>query len=215
MQAVTANNRWLRFGLKPLVFLSCLIPFGLLLQGVLEADLGANPLERVTDVTGQWGLRFLLLTMAVTPLRRLTGWRCLLPDIALTDVGMARPGTQLGQCPGRYRQAALRDGRLHCLVAVVAAGGDIHARDDAAPGTQLAAAPPRCLCHRGVGGPALHLAGEGRSAGAIDLRGPARFAAAGALATTADRAIPVERSACQRGFSMNWLHCAGAKPAFS
>lgn len=78
MQAVTANNRWLRFGLKPLVFLSCLIPFGLLLQGVLEADLGANPLERVTDVTGQWGLRFLLLTMAVTPLRRLTGWRCLL-----------------------------------------------------------------------------------------------------------------------------------------
>ena len=45
-----------------------------MLKGAIEGDLGANPLERVTDVTGQWGLRLLLLTLAVTPLRRLTGW---------------------------------------------------------------------------------------------------------------------------------------------
>ena len=68
------NDQWLRFGLKPLVFIACLIPFALLLKGVIEGDLGANPVERVTDVTGQWGLRLLLLTLAVTPLRRLTGW---------------------------------------------------------------------------------------------------------------------------------------------
>jgi sulfoxide reductase heme-binding subunit YedZ len=37
-------------------------------------DLGGNPVERVTDVTGQWGLRLLLLTLAMTPLRHLTGW---------------------------------------------------------------------------------------------------------------------------------------------
>jgi len=75
MQASAVQDNWLRFALKPLVFIACLIPFGLLLLGTLEGDLGANPLERVTDVTGQWGLRFLLLTLAVTPLRRLTGWR--------------------------------------------------------------------------------------------------------------------------------------------
>jgi len=64
----------LRFVLKPLVFLLCLVPFGLLAWGVIEGDLGANPLERVTDVTGEWGLRFLLITLAVTPLRRMSGW---------------------------------------------------------------------------------------------------------------------------------------------
>jgi sulfoxide reductase heme-binding subunit YedZ len=76
--AMAVGQRWLRWVAKPLVFLACLVPFLLLLQGALDGDLGANPLERVTDVTGQWGLRFLLLTLAVTPLRRLTGWTWLL-----------------------------------------------------------------------------------------------------------------------------------------
>lgn len=39
--------------------------------------LGANPVEAVTHTTGEWALRFLLLCLAVTPLRRLTGWRML------------------------------------------------------------------------------------------------------------------------------------------
>lgn len=73
----TNSDRRVRFVAKPLVFAACLLPFGLLLQGALQGDLGANPLERVTDVTGQWGLRLLLLTLAVTPLRRLTGWTVL------------------------------------------------------------------------------------------------------------------------------------------
>ena len=76
--AMAVGQRWLRWVAKPLVFLACLVPFLLLLQGALDGDLGANPLERVTDVTGQWGLRFLLLTLAITPLRRLTGWTWLL-----------------------------------------------------------------------------------------------------------------------------------------
>lgn len=78
MQTTAVQDIWLRFVLKPLLFIACLIPFGLLLVGTLEGDLGANPLERVTDVTGQWGLRLLLITLAVTPLRLLTGWRWLL-----------------------------------------------------------------------------------------------------------------------------------------
>jgi len=76
--ASAVGQPWLRWVVKPLVFLACLVPFLLLLRGVLDGDLGANPLERVTDVTGQWGLRFLLLTLAITPLRRLTGWTWLL-----------------------------------------------------------------------------------------------------------------------------------------
>jgi sulfoxide reductase heme-binding subunit YedZ len=77
MRVATGADHWLRFVAKPLVFATCLIPFALLLEGALTGNLGANPLERVTDVTGQWGLRMLLLTLAVTPLRRLSGWNWL------------------------------------------------------------------------------------------------------------------------------------------
>ena len=74
MHRLRYTDQWLRYVAKPIVFAACLIPFVLLVKGTLENDLGANPLERVTDVTGQWGLRFLLATLAVSPLRRLTGW---------------------------------------------------------------------------------------------------------------------------------------------
>jgi sulfoxide reductase heme-binding subunit YedZ len=68
----------LRFGIKPALFAACLVPFALLVHGAVTGGLGANPVERVTHVTGEWGLHFLLLTLAVTPLRRLTGWIWLL-----------------------------------------------------------------------------------------------------------------------------------------
>lgn len=68
------RDLWLRRGLKTVVFLACLVPFAGLVQGAVVGDLGANPVERVTDVSGQWGLRLLLVTLAITPLRRLTGW---------------------------------------------------------------------------------------------------------------------------------------------
>ena len=57
---------------KPLIFILCLLPFGLLLFNALGGRLGANPIEEMTHITGEWGLRFLLLTLSVTPLRRLT-----------------------------------------------------------------------------------------------------------------------------------------------
>ena len=37
--------------------------------------LGANPVEAITHETGEWGLRFLLLTLLATPLRKMSGWR--------------------------------------------------------------------------------------------------------------------------------------------
>lgn len=56
---------------KTLVFLACLAPLGLLAWQGWRQELGANPIERITHATGDWTLRFLLLTLAVTPARRL------------------------------------------------------------------------------------------------------------------------------------------------
>jgi sulfoxide reductase heme-binding subunit YedZ len=64
---------------KPLVFLACLVPFALVagdLFGV-TGSLGANPVEEMLDRFGNWGLRFVMITLAVTPLRQLSGWNWL------------------------------------------------------------------------------------------------------------------------------------------
>ena len=60
--------------LKSLVFVACLIPLGQLAYRAYNADLGANPIDTVTRFTGSWALMFLLASLAVTPLRRITGW---------------------------------------------------------------------------------------------------------------------------------------------
>lgn len=60
--------------LKPAVFAACLIPLALLLARGFTGDLTANPIEFITHRTGDWTLRFLLITLAITPLRRITGW---------------------------------------------------------------------------------------------------------------------------------------------
>jgi sulfoxide reductase heme-binding subunit YedZ len=57
---------------KVAVFLVCLAPLGMLGWRALHADLGANPLEVITHTTGDWTLRFLVITLAVTPLRQIT-----------------------------------------------------------------------------------------------------------------------------------------------
>jgi methionine sulfoxide reductase heme-binding subunit len=59
---------------KPVVFAAGLVPAVLLAARAVEGTLGANPLEAITHGTGDWALRFLLMTLAVTPLRALTGW---------------------------------------------------------------------------------------------------------------------------------------------
>lgn len=55
------------------VFVLCLFPVLYLAWGAWRDALGANPIEAITHATGEWTLRFLLLGLAVTPLRRLTG----------------------------------------------------------------------------------------------------------------------------------------------
>jgi sulfoxide reductase heme-binding subunit YedZ len=63
---------------KPVLFLAALTPTAWLLWGLFEGDLGANPAETIQLQTGRWAFKFLLLTLAITPLRRLTGWNVLI-----------------------------------------------------------------------------------------------------------------------------------------
>lgn len=58
---------------KPVVFLACLAPLAVMAFRGLRNDLGANPIEAITHGTGLWTLRLLLVTLAITPLRRITG----------------------------------------------------------------------------------------------------------------------------------------------
>ena len=69
----------IRFVWKPVVFLLCLAPFALVVGDLygITGMLGANPIEDIQDRFGIWGLRFLVLTLAVTPIRQLTGWNWL------------------------------------------------------------------------------------------------------------------------------------------
>lgn len=57
---------------KPAVFLVCLVPLGRLAWLGFHAGLGANPIEFITHSTGDWTLIFLLVTLSITPLRKLT-----------------------------------------------------------------------------------------------------------------------------------------------
>jgi sulfoxide reductase heme-binding subunit YedZ len=62
---------------KPVLFALCLLPFAWLLYGAIADQLGANPAETLIRRTGDWTLRGLLLTLAVTPLRQWTGLHAL------------------------------------------------------------------------------------------------------------------------------------------
>ena len=58
---------------KPVAHLLCLLPFTVLLWAAFNDGLGANPVERLTHETGEWTLRFLLITLSMSPLRQWTG----------------------------------------------------------------------------------------------------------------------------------------------
>ena len=64
--------------LKILLWILCLSPATLLVWKATHDELGANPLSEVTLTTGHWTLYLLLITLAVSPLRRITGWNWLI-----------------------------------------------------------------------------------------------------------------------------------------
>jgi methionine sulfoxide reductase heme-binding subunit len=75
--AARINKGLLHPAIKPAVFLLALLPWLLLAWGAYANTLGANPAEAVIRRTGDWTLRLLCLTLAVTPLRVSTGWHAL------------------------------------------------------------------------------------------------------------------------------------------
>ena len=71
--------RQIRFIWKPLIFVVSLLPFALVVGDLLgiTGSLGANPVEEIQDRFGNWGLRFILIALAVTPLRMISHWNSL------------------------------------------------------------------------------------------------------------------------------------------
>jgi sulfoxide reductase heme-binding subunit YedZ len=70
---ISLPDRAVRLYIKPSLFLLCLEPLLQLVWQGIYGSLGTNPVETITHATGDWTLRFLLITLSITPLRRLTG----------------------------------------------------------------------------------------------------------------------------------------------
>ena len=75
--ALSVNQWLLHPATKPALFVLALLPFAQLLFGAVLNTLGPNPAEALVRGTGDWVLRSLCLTLAITPLREITGWSAL------------------------------------------------------------------------------------------------------------------------------------------
>jgi sulfoxide reductase heme-binding subunit YedZ len=95
-------DRWVRRVLKPVVFAAALLPVAWMIWAALHGELTADPLKEITHETGDWTLRFIVLTLAITPMRRLSGWNWLI---------------KLRRMVGLY---AFFYGTLHFLIYIVA-----------------------------------------------------------------------------------------------
>jgi len=74
VEKVVMQMVWRQRLLKLGVFMAGLMPLVILAWPTVTGNLGANPIKEITEQTGIWTLRFVLITLAVTPARRLTGW---------------------------------------------------------------------------------------------------------------------------------------------
>jgi methionine sulfoxide reductase heme-binding subunit len=69
-----SQTQLIRRIVKPVVFLAALGPFTWLVYNAFWGDLGVNPVETITNYSGIWTLRFIGITLALTPLRWITGF---------------------------------------------------------------------------------------------------------------------------------------------
>ncbi|MES0327570.1 MAG: protein-methionine-sulfoxide reductase heme-binding subunit MsrQ [Gammaproteobacteria bacterium] len=72
------STNTISFIIKPVLFLLCLVPLSWLVWGAINETLGANPVETMTRETGEWVLRFLLITLSITPARKILNWSWLI-----------------------------------------------------------------------------------------------------------------------------------------
>jgi len=69
-----SQTQFIRKVVKPLLFAAALGPFGWLVYNAFWGDLGVNPVETITNYSGIWTLRFIAITLAVSPIRWITGF---------------------------------------------------------------------------------------------------------------------------------------------
>src|SRR3954451_19153800 len=72
-----STTQIVRLVLKPLAFVAALGPAAWLVWAAFTGNLSANPLSDLTNETGVWTLRFVCITLAITPMRKATGWNTL------------------------------------------------------------------------------------------------------------------------------------------
>ena len=70
-----SNDPFMGRAAKPVVFALCLLPLAWLLWRATSGGLGANPIEAINRYLGDWGLRYLLIVLAVTPFGGISGWK--------------------------------------------------------------------------------------------------------------------------------------------
>lgn len=73
-QHTSGAERLVRRFVRPALWALVLVPVPLLAARFLLDQLGADPIDKLERLTGEWALRFLIASLAVTPLMRLTGW---------------------------------------------------------------------------------------------------------------------------------------------
>ena len=212
--------------LKPLVFAAALVPFALLIWRGFNGDLSADPLVEITNETGIWTLRFVVITLAITPIRRVTGWNPVIRFrrmlglfaffygmlhfltylIADRFASLDFPGRlrrlehareSAGLDLGRCREAPVHHGRLHRVRLDDSAGADVDGRMDPPPRRpQLAAASPADLSDGHRRGHPLLVESESGYTASRHLRGDRRRAA-GVSAGALDQAVAMAAAAVQ------------------
>ena len=73
-QNISGAERLVRRFVRPALWALVLVPAPVLIAQLLLDQLGADPIDKLERLTGEWALRFLIASLAVTPLMRLTGW---------------------------------------------------------------------------------------------------------------------------------------------
>ena len=180
-----------RIGLKVAVWGICLAPLTLLAYRAWTDDLGANPISFITNTLGDWTLRILLASLAMTPLRILFGlsWpitlRRLLGLFAFAYVCLHFAVWSVldffFDWPRMWADIVKRPyitmGML-ALLSLIPLARDVDDRDDPTPRRAELDAPASSRVRRGgVRGPPLSVAREGRREGSVLVRGRAHLPA--------------------------------------
>jgi sulfoxide reductase heme-binding subunit YedZ len=73
-----SRDRLIRWVAKPVVWVVALLPAAFIAWAALNGRLGADPLKAITHETGDWTLRFIIITIAISPVRRFSGWNSII-----------------------------------------------------------------------------------------------------------------------------------------